>query len=196
MHKSIPLSKPCGGLAHQCDSDFDLPPLKKDSIEDVVPICEQYPDMTIFEKFCPESKPENDPETFENSDVEKNDEKTASPSNDLHQSGSNPTLKSLNLPKLNLKQRRASNTNLPQSVKNAQSVSLPNLVYPKPNSSFRNNGETPTVSPRFAAANQRQFQCVKCLRSKSCVIHRNGFKLNMNQITILSKKRIQNRVKN
>ena len=94
MHKSIPLSKAAGGLAHQCESDFDMPPIKTDS-EEVVPISQQYPDMSIFEKFCPETTLNDDPQFCEKSDAEKSDESQPSltPPNELHQSGSNPALK-------------------------------------------------------------------------------------------------------
>ena len=90
----------------------------------------------------------------------------------------------LNLPKLIIKRRR-STTNLPQSVKNATSISLPNLVFPKPaNGKHRESGpvgksltiETPQVSPRQQplqqSPNNKSLQlqnCIKCMRSKSCL---------------------------
>jgi len=174
MHKSLP-------LVNASESDIDV--LQGDSRfkkqdDEVPPISEQFPDLKVFDCFFPELRLPNE------QDSESVPVPACGAPSILPFPTSAKSQNVLNLPKLIIKRRR-STTNLPQSVKNATSISLPNLVFPKPaNGKHRESGpvgksltiETPQVSPRQQplqqSPNNKSLQlqnCIKCMRSKSCL---------------------------
>ena len=150
MHKCIPMIKPVATVP-DIDSEIDLLSETASSIRladgEIPSVSEQYPEMSIFDTFFPE----------------RDDIPPAQTVIPPQLTASNQTLRGpINLPKLMIK-RRKSTTNLPQGVtKNQQSLSLPNLVFPKVSGS--NKSSTPTVSPRVQS--QKLNVCIKCIKLK------------------------------
>lgn len=177
MHKSLPMIKPMA-IVPQVESEFDIESevnsrWSKKEEEEVPSIEEQYPDLSIFDSYFPERNDIGDAPSLKALSASLPGTAPVIQHPSCNHTMRNNTV--LNLPKLSLIRRRKSTTNLPQSVKNAQSVSLPNLVFPKVSCGVKQNQaarsvDAPIVSPRLPTS-QKSFPCIQCTRSKSCVNH-------------------------